>query len=249
MDKFMVDRPVGTGDYLLMCFHNSSIIGIDDGEQVFEPTTIILWPPGSRQHYGNRKIEGSNWKHSWLHFEGTVAERFINKLGIPLARPTNFGGRTEIENIFGEMLHELTVFREPIMSIVENLFENLLLKVKRGFSNRDQEFVPHTILEAKIYIDNNPELSHSLENLAELSGYSVPHFCVLFKKYFGEPPVKYANQARMDHAAYLLRDLNLTISQISDRLGFGDLFHFSKRFKKRFGLSPRQMRRMFLKSC
>jgi len=44
------------------------------------------------------------------------------------------------------------------------------------------------------------------------------------------------------HAAHLLADRNLTISEIATRVGYNDPFFFSWMFKKHFGQSPREMR-------
>ncbi len=51
----------------------------------------------------------------------------------------------------------------------------------------------------------------------------------------------------MRHAAHLLANRNLTISEIALQVGYDDLFHFSKTFKKHFGASPRSYRDDFSK--
>jgi two-component system response regulator YesN len=50
----------------------------------------------------------------------------------------------------------------------------------------------------------------------------------------------------MREAAYLLHDRNLNVTEIARRVGYAEIFHFSKLFKKRFGRSPRETRRSYL---
>ena len=48
---------------------------------------------------------------------------------------------------------------------------------------------------------------------------------------------------RLQQAAYLLRDRNLRITDVARQVGYEDLFYFSKLFKDRYGVSPREFRR------
>jgi transcriptional regulator GlxA family with amidase domain len=49
--------------------------------------------------------------------------------------------------------------------------------------------------------------------------------------------------ARLDRAATLLARSNYSVAEIARMCGFGDAFHFSRRFKAAYGQSPLQMRR------
>ena len=75
--------------------------------------------------------------------------------------------------------------------------------------------------------------------MARTAGMSVSSLSARFKKTFGLAPKAYLLQYRMRHAAHLLANRNLTISEIATQVGYDDLFHFSKTFKKHFGTSPR----------
>ena len=77
---------------------------------------------------------------------------------------------------------------------------------------------------------------------------SVPHLCSEFKKHFGVPVIDYVIRRRMREAAYLLHDRNLNITGIARRVGYTDIFHFSKLFKKHFGRSPREVRKRYIEA-
>lgn len=69
-------------------------------------------------------------------------------------------------------------------------------------------------------------------------GLSYKHLNDVFKKETGITLQKYHCQMRMERAARLLQQTDLTITQISERLGFDEVFYFSNVFKKQMKLSP-----------
>jgi iron complex transport system substrate-binding protein len=71
----------------------------------------------------------------------------------------------------------------------------------------------------------------------------VSHFSALFKAHFGTSPIDYLVRLRLRAAAYLLRDVNVSVSSAAASVGYDDLYYFSKLFKKKLGVSPRAYRK------
>lgn len=63
----------------------------------------------------------------------------------------------------------------------------------------------------------------------------------LFKQVYGKTPFQFFNEKRMNEAYDLLHSGRYNITQIGTILGFANMSHFSKAFKKRFGLLPKKM--------
>jgi AraC-like DNA-binding protein len=63
----------------------------------------------------------------------------------------------------------------------------------------------------------------------------------LFKKHFGITATEYIHNEKLYYACELLRNTGLNISAIADYLGYTDVFYFSRRFKRKFGVSPTKM--------
>jgi len=82
----------------------------------------------------------------------------------------------------------------------------------------------------------------TLEALSRRVHLSIPHLCAQFKRYFGVSVIGYVIQLRLHQAAYLLQDQTLTITDVARRVGYDDIFYFSKLFKSRYGASPRHAR-------
>lgn len=74
--------------------------------------------------------------------------------------------------------------------------------------------------------------------LSSLCELSESHFRLLFSKEFGISPIKYKNRLVCQAAVKLIEGENMSISQVSDTLGFSDIYTFSQMFKKEMGISP-----------
>lgn len=92
-------------------------------------------------------------------------------------------------------------------------------------------------------IENNYFEKLSLSELAENFSLSVSTLKRYFKKYTGQSPIEYINNTRINMAKFMLIDSNLQISEVSYNVGFEDALYFSKFFKKKTGLSPKEFRK------
>lgn len=130
--------------------------------------------------------------------------------------------------------------------ICRGLFLGLLIellddsKAKNNKSENNLAERSRLLLEELAYekhCDSN-SIQYSLEKL----GFTYAHQCRVFKKQYGITPLAFVNAIRMTRAKNLLRDTDLTISQVADELGFSNLSYFSKLFKKYTNLWPREFR-------
>ena len=82
----------------------------------------------------------------------------------------------------------------------------------------------------------------SVGEAARLAGMSPPQFMKNFKKVSGMTLVAYLNHVRLTNAARLLKETNQSIAEIAFQVGFADQSHFDKRFKRSFGMVPKEFR-------
>jgi len=83
-----------------------------------------------------------------------------------------------------------------------------------------------------------------LTSLAREAGYSPFHFHRLFTRRLGETPAKYVERRRLDRAAYLVAVTEASLIDIGLAVGFGSAETFSRAFRRRFGVPPRDYRQM-----
>ena len=80
--------------------------------------------------------------------------------------------------------------------------------------------------------------------LADEVNLSQRHLVRLFRHALGQPPAQYYLTIRLSHAARLLTQTSLSISEISNACGFGSITRFSTAYRSIRGVSPREERRM-----
>lgn len=82
-----------------------------------------------------------------------------------------------------------------------------------------------------------------LDDLAACAGISKFHLSRLFVRHFGYPPQRFHTELRLARAKELLRS-GQRGAEVAYALGFADQAHLSRRFKDRWGLSPRAFARL-----
>ena len=85
----------------------------------------------------------------------------------------------------------------------------------------------------------------NIDDFAAMCHLSKSRFIKKFKKYTGTTPIDYRNSILIDKAKWHLKNTNLTVSEISDMLGFLNPSYFSTLFKKHINMSPREYRNKF----
>jgi AraC family transcriptional regulator len=78
----------------------------------------------------------------------------------------------------------------------------------------------------------------TVETLAHGVGLSPAHFARAFKESLGRPPHQYLLALRLERARRLLETTNASLSEIAQRAGFADQAHFTRLFKRAFGVTP-----------
>jgi len=101
---------------------------------------------------------------------------------------------------------------------------------------------PH-IAAALAAIHGNPEQPWSVESLATRTGLCRSLFAARFVERVGSTPMSYLAHWRLQLAARLLRETELTISEISDRLGYRSAASFDRSFKRIHQISPSAYKR------
>ena len=79
-----------------------------------------------------------------------------------------------------------------------------------------------------------------LSELAAIASMSETKLKQLFKQTFGDTIYNYYQKARMEEAAFLLKQAKHSVSEVGYELGFSNLSHFSRLFEKQYGITPKK---------
>lgn len=136
-------------------------------------------------------------------------------------------------------------------SIIEPL-SKLIVKLKEDFTHRNppnngvedlSNSSENQIIEnAKRYIEENLSKDISLDEIGRVAGFHPTHFSQLFKTCTGKTFVQYKSETRMKKAMELLCKHDKSVTDVTLEVGYNDITHFIRTFKKYTGMTPTEFR-------
>jgi len=150
------------------------------------------------------------------------------KLLLSEVRTENANGKLFIENL-------ISIFAMHFVKNYTNS-ENDLVKNVNGFTEKDYEKI-------LLHIENNLTENISIDELAEKFGIGKHDFFKKFKTSTNITPYKFIVQKKLERSKQLLREFKYTLTDITYLLNFTDQSHFTKSFKKMFGVTPNEFRK------
>lgn len=130
----------------------------------------------------------------------------------------------------------------PQLPLAENAMERVLLLARLAADQQQPGIVDERIAKVIDHISERLDKEFTIDELARVAGLSVSRFSWLFKERTGLAPVKFLESRRIEKARHLLLTTDLPVQQIGWQVGFANAQHFSTRFRKLTGQSPRAFR-------
>jgi len=110
-------------------------------------------------------------------------------------------------------------------------------------SHQSNRVGSNVIEKAKKYIFNNyKNPDFSIKELSQFLDFSEKHFSAMFAKEVGETFTDYLTRMRINQAKELMITTNMKMYEICAGIGYNNVEHFSRVFKKATGFSPREYR-------
>ncbi len=162
----------------------------------------------------------------------------------------NFGTRDpQIEQLGLSLLSELECEGFGGRLYVESLASALAVHLLRRYSTAGAALRPTaTVLpsfklrRATEYINDNLGKSVALSEIASALAMSPYHFARVFKRTTGVAPHQYLIERRVECAKSLLRETDLSITEIAHRIGCTNPSHFSMLFHRATAMTPSMFR-------
>ncbi|MGG1552753.1 response regulator transcription factor [Paenibacillus ferrarius] len=139
--------------------------------------------------------------------------------------------------------------------IITGELEQLLHKIKMSIAHKRNLPIslPHSenhsrpseeiVSMIQAYLKENFHEEITLESISRHFNFHPSYLSKIFIKHTGGPPSKYLTTIRINHAKYLLaKEKNLSIKDISQRVGYPDPYYFSRIFKQITEKTPKQYR-------
>lgn len=204
--------------------------------------------PGEPITYGSDSIDP--WSYAWVGFNGIRADTILKQCGFShntrvLTAPSTENALQCIDNILNckALTFADDLRREGwLLMLLSNLIEAQSLILSKNSADI-HDYGPQAYVELAIeHIKSNYKDGINVTDIAEHIGISRAYLNHAFQKELGISIQKFLIDFRMHKAANLLVSTPTSVKEISQAVGYEDQLAFSKAFKKKFEMSPKNYR-------
>ena len=152
-----------------------------------------------------------------------------------------------LQGLFDSIVSYLSDSNEIDKMLVEIKTKEALLGILKfhpEYYSIFSQIAIHERANLEEFMEHNFQYNISLKVLAESSGRSLSTFNREFKSIFKETPHRWILKKRLNRAKQLLLSTKRKPSEFYMELGFEDLAHFSRTFKKEFGKTPTEIKKL-----
>lgn len=220
-------------------FKGEGTILINNKKIYVKEDDIYILPAGiSHEYYANPK---NPWVKYFMNLSGSLAKSLL--VNFSLNNQVVFSAPS-LKNLFKEIM-KVSFSDIPEMdkqSKLTSLYFEILHKLYSV--NKDAKKSSEAVL-LKNYLEKNSDRIVPNTELANQI-YRSPDYCLkLFKREFGTTPYEYQMSNKMFIASSLLQHTKMSISEISEYIGYQNPHYFTSMFKLRVGVTPTQYRKKF----
>lgn len=227
-------------------FIASNSQGIDETYSLKKGQGFMIFPQQITTYIADRN---DPWEYIWLEFDGLRVREVLAHAGFTRDTPiyrTHKHKEQLRENMVAEMQQIIQPSEASSYALIGHLYLFLDFLTRSAVPTaptKGNKFRSFYVKEAVSFIEQNYQHDISIEDIAAVCGLNRSYFGKIFHDSVGKSPQQFLMHYRMVKAAELLKRSPLSIGEISIAVGYPNQLHFSRAFKKVYGLSPREWRK------
>lgn len=121
----------------------------------------------------------------------------------------------------------------------------ILLAFEQSSNNQYKDLKNITLKQILKYIDRSFSQQITVQSVSTEFHVGISYICQLFRKELGKTFTEYLNEIRIGNACDLLRNSDLSLDEIGEKVGYNDYFYFNRVFKKITGKPPKKYKTSF----
>ena len=231
-------------EFQLVVMHQGVVdLRLDDRQIHVATGQAILLSPGHWERFQFTRDGATH--HSWCAITPLAVPSELQTIFRSLSTPLAFGSR------LSKLLEEgkLIVASELRDNVLQNGYSlalalALLCEFAREASTGNPDVLVGAVAMAKFenFIEREYSRPLTMTDLAVAAGVSKQHLMKLCRLRGKGTPMQLLYNQRLEAAADMLSHTGLSVSEIADRCGFANPYHFSRKFHAAYGESPREWR-------
>lgn len=151
---------------------------------------------------------------------------------------------THVDHLFAEAQLHAIGWQERVMALLTLAFSTLISHVIwRGAQEQD---IHPLVASVDRLLSERLSQPLTLEEIAHQIGVSRSTLCRHYSAMTGETVMAALYNLRMEHAYHLLIHTDLPAAEVGRRVGVSEPSYFSRLFRERFHLTPRELRKLHL---
>jgi len=214
------------------------VVEFEDGRYPVKTDSLMVITPGHWHRY--RPNARTGWSAQWFGFVGEIVERLMGpKFFKACGEVRTIGERRRFVKVFSETVDMLIgAGPDTMFSLAARVPTAIAALLEDERSSRASSARADMVLRAQTYIAEHATEIVDFEQLSNMLGVPYRTLRYAFSREARVSPLQYQLSIRLDRAMNMLRSSDMPISEMSRKLGFNSVWHFSHFFRDRVGQSP-----------
>jgi len=182
----------------------------------------------------------------FVDFTGSQAQPMLQEHSPHPGQMVHVGFPAQIQHIFDDLIMNGQTGSRYSHLICATVLTHLTLKIAETVvaTEATKSLAFSTYQTCCEFMRENYLGLKSLAQISEACHVDEAYLCRLFQRFDDQSPYQFLMRLKMSAAAQQLQDPSALIKEIAYKLGFSSAFHFSRRFKQIYGVSPDTFRRL-----
>lgn len=227
--------PPSTFRRYILVLRGSGIVQIDNRTFKLSLHDALVIPPKTNALF---QIESNASKQPLLLGSIKKSEPDITAYNVSLIPAQN----TDLIRRIFYLALDIQDITDPFYDSVNTAIDQLMFTALIATDMKTYTMNPQVYMVITDINEHFTDVTYTVKDAIERTGYSTNHFRKLFREEVGMTPTDFITRRRMDRATDLFHQFKdrIPIKEIAWQCGYQDPYYFSRQFKKNFNMSPQQ---------
>lgn len=213
--------------------------GYFNGTRVCAKQGFLTTPNMEEDYYPD---ENEPWKFVWFIFDDSATAALFEEFNADTkTRVFDFDNLDVLDNLAKRLMQEKE--KTVNATLLLEMFLHVFNTQKQKISAKSHSIADTYFEFSKNYINNHLYSKITVQQLTKLLGISQPRLYDIFREKTGISPKQYIDACKLTQAKSLLKETDMTITQVANSIGFSDVLAFSKFFSAKEKISPTNYRK------